>query len=381
MIREFIKAKKATMLCSGPMSKNCIDAAIELSNELRIPQILIASRRQIDSSEFGGGYVENFDTHSFANYVRSKKSDNIFIARDHGGPWQSLVEQNSNLNVSDSMKSAKKSFETDILSGFDFIHIDPSIPIQNENLTIEQILSRLFELYGYIYEFAKQNNRNIEFELGTEEQNGYAQDLEKFEYFLNEVQKFCIKNKVTKPTFVVAQTGTKVMEMQNIGIFGSNLNESKKISLNILLKTLEICNKFDVLLKEHNTDYLSDEALALRPIIGIHASNVAPEFGVIETKALLYILKMFGYDEEINFFIQTALNSNKWKKWMLKNSKATDIDKAIICGHYIFANESIKNMRDKVSRELIVKNIDLDNYLKRIIKQAMTRYIRLFKMV
>ncbi|MEH1010149.1 hypothetical protein QM027_03745 [Campylobacter concisus] len=169
--------------------------------------------------------------------------------------------------------------------------------------------------------------------------------------------------------------------MQNIGIFGSNLNESKKISLNILLKTLEICNKFDVLLKEHNTDYLSDEALALRPIIGIHASNVAPEFGVIETKALLYILKMFGYDEEINFFIQTALNSNKWKKWMLKNSKATDIDKAIICGHYIFANESIKNMRDKVSRELIVKNIDLDNYLKRIIKQAMTRYIRLFKMV
>jgi len=78
MIREFIKAKKATMLCSGPMSKNCIDAAIELSNELRIPQILIASRRQIDSSEFGGGYVENFDTHSFANYVRSKKSDNIF---------------------------------------------------------------------------------------------------------------------------------------------------------------------------------------------------------------------------------------------------------------------------------------------------------------
>lgn len=381
MIREFIKAKKATMLCSGPMSKNCIDAAIELSNELRIPQILIASRRQIDSSEFGGGYVENFDTHSFANYVRSKKSDNIFIARDHGGPWQSLVEQNSNLNVGDSMKSAKKSFETDILSGFDFIHIDPSIPIQNENLTIEQILSRLFELYGYIYEFAKQNNRNIEFELGTEEQNGYAQDLEKFEYFLNEVQKFCIKNKVTKPTFVVAQTGTKVMEMQNIGIFGSNLNESKKISLNILLKTLEICNKFDVLLKEHNTDYLSDEALALRPIIGIHASNVAPEFGVIETKALLYILKMFGYDEEFNFFIQTALSSNKWKKWMLKNSKATDIDKAIICGHYIFANKSIKNMRDKVSRELIVKNIDLDNYLKGIIKQAMTRYIRLFNMV
>ena len=45
-----------TILCVGPMSTNCIDAAIEVSNENDIPMILIPSRRQVESNELGGGY-------------------------------------------------------------------------------------------------------------------------------------------------------------------------------------------------------------------------------------------------------------------------------------------------------------------------------------
>ena len=48
---------------------------------------------------------------------------------------------------------------------------------------------------------------------------------------------------------------------------------------------IEICNRYDIFKKEHNTDYLSDEALQWHPRFGIHAANVAPEFGVAETKA------------------------------------------------------------------------------------------------
>lgn len=379
MIKKFISDKKATMLCVGPMSKNCIDASIELSEKFNIPQILIASRRQIDSQELGGGYVENFTTNQFVQYIKNKNVKNIFIARDHGGPWQGNFERMNNLNVQTSMKIAKKSFEDDILSGFDFIHIDPSIPIQNETLSMDIILNRLFELYGHTYEFSKKHNKDIQFELGTEEQNGYAEDLEQFEYFLNETQKFCNKHSIKKPTFVVAQTGTKVMEMNNLGEF------SQSHDLNKLLKkiqdTLHVCKKYDVMIKEHNTDYLSNEALSLRPILGIHASNVAPEFGVIETKGFLYLLNIFGYKKEFDLFVDIALKSNKWEKWMLKNSNATQIDKAIICGHYIFANETIKQMKDKVANELLSKNINLDTYLKTIIKQSMTKYLQLFRMI
>ena len=44
-------------------------------------------------------------------------------------------------------------------------------------------------------------------------------------------------------------------------------------------------------MKEHNTDYLTDESLRWHPKIGIHAANVAPEFGVSETLSLIKILK------------------------------------------------------------------------------------------
>lgn len=379
MIKEFVLNRKATLLCSGPMSKNCIDSSIELSEQFNVPQVLIASRRQIDSREFGGGYVENFTTDEFAQYVKNKNTKNIFLARDHGGPWQGNFEYMNNLDIQASMKIAKKSFENDILSGFDFIHIDPSIPIQNEQLSMKIILDRLFELYGHTYEFAKKHNKKIQFELGTEEQNGYAENLEEFEYFLNETEKFCKKNNIAKPTFVVAQTGTKVMEMKNVGEF--NQVDNLGTLLQKIQNTLIICKKYDLMLKEHNTDYLNNESLSLRPIVGIHASNVAPEFGVVETRGLLYLLNTFGYTKEFDLFVEIAIESNKWGKWMLKDSKATRIDKAIICGHYVFGHEQIKQIKEKVERELFNKNILLDDYLKTLIKQSMTRYMQLFKMI
>jgi hypothetical protein len=267
------------------------------------------------------------------------------------------------------------------MSGFHFLHIDPSVPVRDENLSIENILARLFELYGYVHEFAKQKNRNVQFELGTEEQNGYGQDLVQFEYFLSETQKFCEKNNITKPTFVVAQTGTKVMEMQNIGVFSDDLTGNNQLSLDDVRNTIRLCEKYDVLLKEHNTDYLGNEALSLRPIIGIHASNVAPEFGVVETKGLLYLLQIFGYKNEFDLFVKTAVESGKWKKWMLKESAASELDKALICGHYIFALEHIRQLKSEVSVKLIKKGVHMDEFLKNLIKQSMLRYVQLFNMI
>ncbi|RAP33183.1 hypothetical protein DID80_08230, partial [Candidatus Marinamargulisbacteria bacterium SCGC AAA071-K20] len=247
--------KGKTLLCTGPMSKNCIDAAVEISEELKIPQILIASRRQIDSKEFGGGYVENFSTEEFSDYIKSKNSSYIYMARDHGGPWQSVKESTANMPVKDAMESAKRSFEVDILNDFNFIHIDPSVPIQNETLSLEVIIERLFELYEHCFQFARKNNKEIEFELGTEEQNGYTQDLDAFEYFLEKTQSFCKKNNIKAPTFVVAQTGTKVMETENVGIFPKTINDAKQISFDHLKSTIKLCEKYNLNLKEHNTDY------------------------------------------------------------------------------------------------------------------------------
>ena len=104
-------------------------------------------------------------------------------------------------------------------------------------------------------------------------------------------------------------------------------------------KMKNICEKNSLMMKEHNTDYLTNESLSWHPKIGIHAANVAPEFGVVETKAIITLMKKLKLDKLMNDFMEISYNSLKWEKWMLNNSKATKKDKSIISGHYIFPNQ------------------------------------------
>ena len=82
------------------MSTNCINAVINISNKYNIPIQLIASRRQIDSDDHGGGYVNNWSTEEFSNYVRKNSQQQfVFLSRDHSGPWQGYYEVKNNLDL------------------------------------------------------------------------------------------------------------------------------------------------------------------------------------------------------------------------------------------------------------------------------------------
>ena len=85
--------------------------------------MMIASRRQIDGKEFGGGYVNNWDTKSFSKYVKKRdKKRKIILCRDHGGPWQNNLEVKKRFNSTQAMNSAKRSYMEDIDSNFKIIH-------------------------------------------------------------------------------------------------------------------------------------------------------------------------------------------------------------------------------------------------------------------
>ena len=104
-IYQNIKNKK-TNLAIGPISKNCVDSVIEIAEEIKTPLTLIASRRQIEMEELGGGYVNAWTTSTFSNYVKSKnKSKNVILARDHGGPWQNNIELNEKYNLKSNVIS------------------------------------------------------------------------------------------------------------------------------------------------------------------------------------------------------------------------------------------------------------------------------------
>ena len=68
-LNSLIQKRRCTLLGVGPMSLNCVDAAIELAETQDVPLMLIASRRQVDSEQFGGGYVNNWTTQEFSRYV------------------------------------------------------------------------------------------------------------------------------------------------------------------------------------------------------------------------------------------------------------------------------------------------------------------------
>jgi hypothetical protein len=144
---------------------------------------------------------------------------------------------------------------------------------------------------------------------------------------------------------------------------------------------IEICNRYGILMKEHNTDYLSDEALQWHPRMGIHAANVAPEFGVTETRALIAVLETNGLSELAERFLQLAYDSNKWDKWMLADTRATNRDRSIVAGHYVFSKPECTELKENASKALAHKGIKLEEYLKQEVKQNILRYLRNFRLV
>lgn len=378
---SFLNKKRCTLLGVGPMSLNCVDAAIELANSYDAPLLLIASRRQIDSEEFGGGYVNNWTTQEFAKYViDNDQKGKILLARDHGGPWQSIKEVSEDLSLRRAMDSAKLSYLRDLEAGFQVLHIDPSVDIHGSP-NVDEILDRVFELYDYCWTNAQRLGREVIFEVGTEEQSGSTNTQEELDYTLNELLKFCKKNNIRQPSFVVIQTGTRVMETRNVGSFDTPLRVSNELPAEIQVpKMVEICNHYGIMMKEHNTDYLSDEALQWHPRLGIHAANVAPEFGVAESLALLNILENNHLQDLADDFLKISYNSKKWEKWMLDDTAATDRDRSIISGHYVFSKPECIDLKKRASKELTKKHIDLDLYLKNEVKKSIFRYMKNFRM-
>jgi len=362
-LSNYIKSNRLTLLGIGPMSKNCVDAGIRVANKYNFPLILIASRRQIDDDLFGGGYVNNWDTENFSRYVRNRDKKNmILLARDHGGPWQNPNEIENCLNVDNAMASAKQSFLKDILSGFDILHIDTSIEPKG-NVSLKNSVSRACELYEYCYEEALKFNKQIIFEIGTEEQSGITSLIEDNEYIIQNIYKFCDQNRIPKPLFIVLQTGTRVLEDKNIGTLEHNgIRIANQIAPEIQIpRLLDLCSKYNILLKEHNADYLSYETLKWHPRIGIHAINIAPEYGVFETRLIFKIMEENNMKSLLDQFIGIAVESGKWKKWVFGDKKYSDRFKAEICGHYVFSDQSIVEIMQKIQND--IKTFDVNKLI------------------
>jgi len=370
LIKNLRETQKCTLLGIGPMSKNCVDTTIEVANKHDVPLMMIASRRQIECNEFGGGYVNNWSTEEFAKYVeKNDTKGNIILCRDHGGPFQGKDEKE--IGFEKTMENAKKSFLVDIKSNFKIIHIDPSEFLDGK-CSVKEMLPIIFELYEFCYSAAKNNEKEIFIEISIGREDGGIHRYKDVEHAILNIESFCNTKKLPLPLFIVIRTGNHVMETRNIGTFEEIVKGKRKDDEENIRRIIKLCNQKNIMIKEHNADYISDDALRFHRDLGIHAINVAPEFGVIETKAILQWFEENSLDKEKKQFLDISFQSGKWRKWIIPESQITDYEKSVISGHYVYSDSRITD---------IMKEEELNTYLKNKLEESHLRYMKCLKLI
>ena len=291
----------------GPMSSQIVDCILSQD-----PQKfgLIPSRRQID---YNFGYVNNWNSESFSQYVR-KANPNFVICRDHGGASQG-----------NSHDDGLESFAADC-NFFDMIHIDP----WNFTKNLDEAITLTCD---YI-RFCNSLNENTVFEIATEESIFYF-DNEILKYFIDKVYNN-LGDLFNKITHIVIQSGTKLKENNQIGKYSSER----------LIDQLSIVKKFDKLSKEHNGDYMSVDLIREKFNLGLDSINIAPEFGYLQTCAILENLD----EEKIELFYNLCYKFGKWQKWVdadfAPEKNKQDLIK--ISGHYVYSHpEYLLNIYDE----------------------------------
>ena len=358
--------RKFTLLGVGPVSEAVLEAALTVSARRGFPPIFIASRNQVDASRFGGGYLlGGLDQAGFAALIRAKQErigyrGPLYICRDHGGPWQRDEELKARLPVNEAMALARISLEEDLRGGFNYLHIDPTkCP---HPFTQDELADWTLELIAHCEKVRTALGiPPVDYEIGAEDIRGGITSEQSFAAFLERVTAGLARAGLPRPTCIVGQTGTLTRLDRNVGRF--DREQTARLAA--------VAARFGVGLKEHNGDYLGAASCRVHPELGVTGMNVAPEFGLVETDALLALaeveekLAREGWLEEALLSRLAAVLKEltfaraPWDKWLTPEMKArprVELERdeaarlliARVCGHYLFADPAIRAARARL---------------------------------
>lgn len=313
----------------GPMSLIINRALAEYASMKQRPLMIIASRNQVDADS---GYV--MQTQALADQMAPLRSEYLMLCRDHCGPY--FLDSERELSIKQAVNATKKTIQADIEAGFDLIHIDTS-RCQDSYFIADELFNFCLEL-----------NPDIKFEFGTEENVGVRAGVKKYKDDVRFASQY------PNMEFVVAQTGSLTMEDRQIGSFEPGLVE----------QLVAFAEQSNVKLKEHNADYLTADQIQMRRNAGVHACNIAPQLGVIQTQVTLNLAKQ--YNVNTHEFERTVLESNKWKKWMIGDNTETKI---LVAGHYCFGSNSYQKLFEQTQ-----KHCDLEAEITKAITNCLDTY-------
>ena len=402
MIELTAQGRPSTLIGIGPMSPNLLQATFELARDCDFPPMFIASRNQVDLDELGGGYVNGWDQFRFAADIKAAAEavgyeGDYYLCRDHGGPWQRDGERNAHLPEDEAMALARKSYKADLEAGFDLLMIDPTKdPYQiGKVIPLDVVLARTVDLIQYCEDERRALGLpEIGYEVGTEETNGGLTSTEKYQEFIERLKVELGARGLPMPTFIVGQTGTLTRLTEQVGHYDFD----NAVSL------AKMAASYGVGLKEHNCDYLDDITMLLHQPAGVTASNVAPQFGTEETRALLRLAELeqtlvargFIKAEDASnlhdVLLDHAIRTERWRKWMVgDDTKLTveqifaDQEKALvildIAGHYTFNEPEVKAEVAKNAENLAACHVDAQRYACNCVKRSIQQFVEGYNMV
>jgi hypothetical protein len=328
----------------GPMSREIIAALAQWTIERDYPIMLIASRSQVDSALVGGGYVMN--TAALGQMVESLKAPKLIMCRDHCGPY--LSKGDAGKTLLEAVDRCKTTIESDLRAGFRLIHIDASRCGEHEREVAEELI-RFSKASSSLTEWPKEWGE-LEFEYGSEDNVGVAVSEQKFEQDL----KFITG--LIQPRYVVGQTGSLVMQARQAGEF--DLGQSKRLA--------RLAELYGTKLKEHNADYLEAEEIELRRQAGVHALNIAPQLGVVQTITTAMAASASGLHDEWDDFRDVVIQGGNWKKWEAR----TVAEQIASGGHYHFNSEQYQVLMSKLKTEC-----DITDAIRKAIWDVVDRYM------
>jgi hypothetical protein len=316
-------------LCFGAVSKNVVDTIIQFSLDNPTKNvILIPSRRQVDAN---GGYSNNWTTQEFSRYVKSKNPA-ILIERDHGGPGQGSLFDDGYMSLAEDCKY------------MDIIHIDP----WKQYPGLYDGIQKTIEMIQFCY----NKNPNVFYEIATEEAiRPFTTD--ELEVLISTLKAELSGDQFSKIKFVVVQCGTKLLEGKNIGTYNSDQ----------LHNMLQLANKYSLIAKEHNGDWVSMDIITQKYSQGLRYINISPEMAEIETAVILEELHKTTLDAYETVY-NLCIDSQQWKKWVPQDFDwRTKKDEIIrIACHYIYSHPEFNAIKStmqhidyKIQEKLLLK--------------------------
>jgi hypothetical protein len=300
----------------GPMSKNIVDAIMEFCDNTGNTIGLIASRRQV---EWDGGYVNNWKTLDFSEYVKSG-SKKIILQRDHSGPGQGKNDDSGYRSLLDDCSS------------LDLIHIDPwkKYPKYEDGLfwTVDMI------------KYCDSISTNLLYEIGTEEAIKRFEPHE-LDMLVTDLKSHLSEELFEKIKYLVIQSGTSLKGVTQTGDYDSSR----------LLDMISVAKKYNLLTKEHNGDYIPIQTIKEKFTLGLDSVNIAPEFGLIETQTYLDEIENSNGNSDLpNTYWEICYNSKKWVKWVNSDFDPFKNKEELIriSGHYVLSDSRfISEIKEK----------------------------------